>query len=151
MKKMTVALALMASQLAWSAEADQVRIEQPWIRLAPPNAMATGAFMVIRNTGNQPIQVVKAANPASKATELHTHLNENGVMKMRQIPAIRIEAGGEAVLKPGGLHVMLIDMKAPLKEGENVPLTLGFEDGSSTQIDVPVQRAPLAGNPHAGH
>jgi len=142
MKRLTMlAAGLMFSAGVLAGAADNVSVQDPYVRLAPPNAAATGAFMVIRNTGDKDIKVVKADNPVSKATELHTHLNEGGVMKMRPVPAIEIKAKGEAVLKPGGLHVMMIDLKAHLKEGDSVPITLTFDDGSSKQVDAKVVRA----------
>jgi copper(I)-binding protein len=128
-----------------------VTVDEPYVRLAPPNAPATGAFMVIKNAGDKDVKVVKADNPASKATELHTHLNENGVMKMRPVAAIDVKSKGEAVLKPGGLHVMLIDMKAPMKEGDVVPITLTFDDGSSKKVDAKVVRPMAAGMPAMDH
>ena len=145
-------LSMLAAGLLFSAgvlagAADNVSVQDPYVRLAPPNAAATGAFMVIRNTGDQDVKVVKADNPVSKATELHTHLNEGGVMKMRPVPAIEIKAKGEAVLKPGGLHVMMIDLKAPLKEGDSVPITLTFDDGSSKQVDARVVKPTAAPAP----
>jgi hypothetical protein len=108
--------------------------------MAPPGAMATGAFMVLKNNGDKDVKLVKAANPASKLTELHTHINEGGVMKMRPVAAIDIKAKGEALLQPGGLHVMLIDLKEPMKDGEKIAITLGFDDGSSKEISAPVRR-----------
>ena len=145
-------LSMLAAGLLFSAgvlagAADNVSVQDPYVRLAPPNAAATGAFMVIRNTGDKDVKLVKADNPVSKATELHTHLNEGGVMKMRPVPAIEIKAKGEAVLKPGGLHVMMIDLKAPLKEGDSVPITLTFDDGSSKQVDARVVKATAAPAP----
>ena len=122
-------------------------MQDPYVRLAPPSAPATGAFMVIRNAGDKDVRVVKADNPVSKATELHTYVNEGGVMKMRPIPAIEIKAKGEAVLKPGGLHVMMIDLKVPMKEGDTVPITLTFDDGSSKQVDARVVRPSPAPAP----
>ncbi len=139
---------LAASSLATTAlaagAADSITVVDPYVRQAPPGAPATGAFMVIRNSGSKEIKVIKADNPASKLTELHTHLNEGGMMKMRQVANIPVAAGGEAVLKPGGLHVMLIDLKTQLKDGDTVPITLSFDDGSSKKIDVPVKN-PMAG------
>lgn len=139
-------LSLLAAGLFFSAgvlaaAADKVSVENPYVRLAPPSASTTGAFMVIRNAGDKDVKLVRADNPVSRVTELHTHLNEGGVMKMRPVPAIEIKAGGEAALQPGGLHVMLIDLKAPLKEGDVVPLTLGFDDGSSKKVEARVLRA----------
>jgi len=141
-------LSLLASSLMFSAgvlagAADNVSIQDPYVRLAPPNAPATGAFMVIKNNGDKDVKVLKADNPVSKFTELHTHLNEGGVMKMRPVPSIEVKAKGEAVLKPGGLHVMMIDLKAPMKEGDVVPITLSFDDGSTKQVDAKVVR-PMA-------
>lgn len=136
---------MLAAGLAFSAgvlaaAADAVVVHEPYVRLAPPNAPATGAFMVIRNNGDKDVKVLHADNPASKVTEMHTHLNDGGVMRMRPVAAIEIKARGEAVLKPGGLHVMLIDLKAPMKEGDIVPITLTFDDGSSKQVEARVVR-----------
>jgi copper(I)-binding protein len=139
-----LAAGLLFSAGVLAGAADNVSVQDPYVRLAPPNAAATGAFMVIRNTGDKDVKVIKADNPVSKATELHTHLNEGGVMKMRPVQAIEIKAKGEAVLKPGGLHVMMIDLKAPLKEGDSVPITLTFDDGSSKQVDAKVVKATAA-------
>lgn len=141
-------VSLLAAGLIFSAgvlagAADNVTVQDPYVRLAPPNAPATGAFMVIRNNGDTDIKVLKADNPASRVTELHTHINDGGVMKMRPVPAIEIKAKGEAVLKPGSLHVMMIDLKAPMKEGDVVPITLSFDDGSSKQVDARVVK-PMA-------
>ena len=145
-------LSILAAGLLFSAgvlagAADNVSVQDPNVRLTPPSAPATGAFMVIRNAGDKDVRVVKADNPVSKATELHTYVNEGGVMKMRPIPAIEIKAKGEAVLKPGGLHVMMIDLKVPMKEGDTVPITLTFDDGSSKQVDARVVRPSPAPAP----
>lgn len=145
-------LSLLAAGLMFSAgvlagAADNITVQDPYVRLAPPNAPATGAFMVIKNTGDKDVKVLKADNPASRVTELHTHLNENGVMKMRPVAAIEVKAKGQAVLQPGGLHVMMIDLKAPMKEGDVVPITLSFDDGSSKQVDAKVVRPMAAGMP----
>ena len=147
-------LSLLAASLMFSAgvlagAADNVSVQDPYVRLAPPNAPATGAFMVIKNNGDKDVKVLKADNPVSKVTELHTHLNEGGVMKMRPVPAIDVKAKSEAVLKPGSLHVMLIDLKAPMKEGDVVPMTLTFDDGSTKQIEAKVVRPMAAGMPPA--
>ena len=148
MKKLTLlAAGLIASTAAFAGDADQVSVQDPYVRLAPPNAPATGAFMVIRNAGDKDVKVVKADNPVSRVTELHTHLNEGGVMKMRPVPAIDVKAKGEAVLKPGGLHVMLIDLKAPMMEGDTVPLTLTFDDGSTKKVDAKVVKPTAAPAP----
>lgn len=152
MKKIALFTAsLMFSAGVLAGAADAVSVHEPYVRLAPPNAPATGAFMVIRNGGAKDVKVVKADNPASKVTELHTHLNEGGVMKMRPVAGIDVKAGGEAVLKPGSLHIMMIDLKAPMKEGDVVPITLTFDDGSAKQVEAKVVRPMAAGMPMKEH
>ena len=152
MKKISLfAASLLFSAGVLAAAADNIAVQDPYVRLAPPNAPATGAFMVIKNNGDKDVKVVKADNTATKVTELHTHLNEGGVMKMRPVPAIEVKAKGEAVLKPGGLHIMLIDLKAPMKEGDMVPITLTFDDGSSKRVDAKVVRPMAAPMPMGEH
>jgi copper(I)-binding protein len=152
MKKLSVLLAgLMISVGALAASADMVTVQEPYVRLAPPNAPATAAFMVLKNGGDKDVKVMKADNPASKLTELHTHINDNGVMKMRPVAAIEIKAKGETKLQPGGLHVMLINLKAPMKEGDVVPITLTFDDGSSKNVDAKVMKPVAAGMPAMEH
>jgi copper(I)-binding protein len=152
MKKLSVLLAgLMISVGALAASADMVTVQEPYVRLAPPNAPATAAFMVLKNGGDKDVKVMKADNPASKLTELHTHINDNGVMKMRPVAAIEIKAKGETKLQPGGLHVMLINLKAPMKEGDVVPITLTIDDGSSKNVDAKVMKPVAAGMPAMVH
>ncbi|HTY98612.1 MAG TPA: copper chaperone PCu(A)C [Rhodocyclaceae bacterium] len=139
LRLLLAALAAVAAGSAFAAgAADGIVVENPYVRLAPPGAPATGAFMVLKNNGTKDVKIVKAESTASKVAELHNHVNEGGVMKMRQVPAMDIKAKGETVLKPGSLHVMLIELKAPLKEGDKVGITLGFDDGSSKQVEAPV-------------
>ena len=131
---------------AWAAD-NTIMIHDPYVRLAPPNAQATGAFMLLKNSGSTERKLIKAASPAAKTVELHTHINENGIMKMREVPAIDVKAHGQTELKPGSYHVMLIDMKAALKEGDIVPITLSFDDGSTQQIAAPVRKIQTTATP----
>jgi hypothetical protein len=133
--------AMAASALAQTAPSS-ITVSDPYVRAPAPNAPATGAFMVIKNAGKADRKVVKGESPVAKVTELHTHVEEGGVMKMRPVPDFALRAGSEAVLKPGSLHVMLIDLKQPLKEGDVVPITLSFDDGSSLKVEAPVRKLP---------
>lgn len=146
-----LALLLTASFPCASFAADPtLMIQDPYVRLAPPNAPATGAFMVIRNTGNSDRKLVKAESPVARVVELHNHINENGVMKMREVASIEVKASGQAELKPGSYHVMLIGMHKPLNEAENVPITLRFDDGSTMQINAPVRKLQMTMPPEKG-
>ena len=117
-----------------------LRISDPYVRLAPPNAPASAAFMVISNSGSAERKLLKAQGPVAKTVELHTHVNDHGIMKMRAVEHIAIKANGLTELKPGSYHIMLIDLVQALNEGDVVPLTLSFDDGSSQQISAPVRK-----------
>ncbi len=145
-RRLILAAALCAAAtsaaLAFAGEraAERVTARDPFVRLMPPHQPNTGAFMRLRNGGDQGHKLVAAASPAAKVVELHEHVHDGGVMKMRPVKEIEIKARGETVLEPGGLHVMLIGLVKPLKEGEAVPITLTFEDGSTVKIEAPVRR-----------
>ena len=144
-------LLLTAALPLLSLAADRaLRIADPYVRLVPPNAPASAAFMVISNSGSAPRQLLKAQSPVAKTVELHTHVADHGVMKMRPVASIAVDAKGQVELKPGSYHIMLIDLKQPLSEGDSVPITLIFDDGSSQQIAAPVRKIQAAA-PAANH
>ena len=118
----------------------RITVDGPYVRLMPPTQPNTGAFMVLKNADDKDHRLVKAESPAAKVVELHEHVNEGGVNRMRPVKDIEIKARSEAVLKPGGLHVMLIGLVRPLTEGEPVSITLTFEDGSHKLISAPTRR-----------
>jgi copper(I)-binding protein len=115
-------------------------VTDAYVRLVPPSAPTSAAFMVIGNAGNAERQLIGAQSPAARAVELHSHSSEMGVMKMRQVPSIGIKAKGRAELRPGSYHIMLIDIRPALKEGDFIPITLTFDDGSSLRIMAPVRK-----------
>ncbi len=117
-----------------------IQIQHPYARAVPPGQPNSAAFMTLRNMGDADNAVVSASSPEAKVVELHTHTMEDGMMKMRRIEKIAIPAKGETVLKPGGLHIMLIGLKQQLKPGMKVSLTLNFTDGSETTVEAPVQQ-----------
>ena len=121
------------------AGSTDVAVADAYVRQPPPAARTGAAFFTLKNAGKTEVRLVAAENPASNITELHNHINEGGVMKMRQVKDIPVPAGGQAKLEPGGLHVMLIDLKQPLKAGDTVPLTLRFDDGGKQLVNVPVR------------
>lgn len=134
---------------ACAGDAETVAVDAPYIRALPPHIPVAGAFMTLHNTSRKEVRLVRADSPVAKSVELHTHLIENGMMAMRRIPEMRIPAGGALVLEPSGHHIMLIDLKAPLRAGALVPITLTFSDGSSRGVEVEVGGAHAA--QHAVH
>lgn len=132
-----------APALSFAADAE-IGISAPYVRLVPPGTPTSAAFMNIQNNGSVERKLIRAESAAAKAVELHNHINDNGMMRMRQVKEIPIQAKGETALKPGSYHIMLIDLKQALKEGENVALTLVFDDGSRQKINAPIVK-PQAG------
>jgi copper(I)-binding protein len=114
-------------------------IDHPFARATPPGAKTGGAFFVVENTGKTSDKLIRVASPAAGATELHEMAMDGGVMKMRAITSMDVPAGGKLELKPGGYHVMMFDLKQPLKPGDKVPLTLTFEKAGSILVSVDVE------------
>ena len=152
MNKFIQTTTLLAALLAGHAMAQTaaVKVEGAWARASVPGQMGTGAFMKL--TAKDGAKLVGASSPVAGVTEVHEMKMEGDVMKMRAVPAIDLPAGKAVELKPGGYHVMLLDLKAPLATNTTVPLTLTFKDAkgveSRLELKVPVAaRAP--GNPGA--
>lgn len=147
-KRTLFALAL---ALAAAPSFAQVAVADAWVRGTVAAQKATGAFMNLTSPADSAL--VSASSPVAGLVEVHEMAMDGGVMKMRAIPQLPLPAGKTVSLKPGGYHVMLMDLKGPLKEGETVPIALTFagKDGKRTtqEIKAPVRAltAP-AGMPH---
>ena len=131
--------ALIAPVFAGTA-ADDIQVMDPWAREVPPNMTTSAGFLTMKNNGTVEHRLVGAESPATGMVELHTHINDNGVMRMRPVKDMPVPPGGTTELKPGGLHLMLMMLKKPLKAGEKMPITLIFEDGSKKEIQAEVRR-----------
>lgn len=129
----------LSSTIVFANQADNISVEAPYAREVPPGAPASASFMTLINHSSKDIKLVSGHSSASKLTELHSHTNDNGVMRMRQVDSITIPASGKVQLKPGGFHIMLINPYKPLKAGQKISLTLTFKDGSSKAINMPVK------------
>jgi copper(I)-binding protein len=136
--------------IAFPAQA-QVQIEKPWARATAPGAKVAGGYMVIRNAGAAADRLLSASSAASAKVELHVHINEAGVMKMREVPGYDVPAKGSFELKPGGAHLMFIDIKRPFKEGEKVPVRLKFEKAGEVSAEFHVGRLGGSAAPAAQH
>lgn len=135
-----------------------ITVTAPWARATPGGAQVAVAFLEIQAAPGVEDKLIGARTPAAGSVELHDHINDAGVMKMRRIEGIPIKGAQSVVLKPGGLHAMLIDLKVPLKEGDKVTFTLIFEKAGDLQIDVPVAKIGAGGptgapatDGHQGH
>jgi len=154
MKSLLLTSAL-AALISLNANAD-ITVQQAYIRSSAPGAPTGAAFMRLSNTGPTPLSLDGARTERAAASELHNHVSDNGVLRMRRVETIEVPAGGSVELEPGGYHLMLMGLQRPLREGETVPVTLHFSDGSEQRLQLPVQRnAPAstgAQHPHGvGH
>jgi copper(I)-binding protein len=134
-------LAFVATLVAICAHA-QTAVNDPWIRGTVANQKATGMFARITSAAGG--KLVAASSPLAGVVEVHEMTMDGNMMKMRPVPALNLPAGKSVELKPGGYHVMLMDLKKELKEGETVPVTLVNEgkDGKRESIEV---KAPVRG------
>ena len=121
----------------------QVTIDMPWARATAAKAMAGGAFMTITSVGAD--RVTKIESPVAANVALHQTVEEAGVMKMKPVPALVLIAGKSVTLKPGGYHVMLMGLKAPLKQGEHFPITVFFANSPPVTVEVQIAAPGAAG------
>ncbi|AOG24105.1 copper chaperone PCu(A)C [Acidovorax sp. RAC01] len=136
---------LMAS--AAFAQTASVKVEGAWARATVQGQKGTGAFMKL--TAPEGAKLVGASSPAAGVTEVHEMKMEGDVMKMRAVPVLDLPAGKTVELRPGGYHVMLLDLKAPLAKGTSVPVTLVFQDAKGAEsrlnVSLPVATTPPGG------
>ncbi len=141
-----VAAMTLASAQAFAGD---ITVNHAWARASAGMAKAGAAFMMIKNEGGSD-KVLSAKADVSAKVELHTHIMDGEIMRMRQVDSIDVAGGAVTKLAPGGLHVMLIGLKAPLKEGDSFPMTLVFEKAGEIAVDVKVKK-PGAMGAHKGH
>lgn len=137
------AFAAETAQKETSGLQSKIKIENVRVRLPAPGMKNTGMFMEISNSDTVEHTIVKATGTDSNIVELHDHINTNGVMQMREIKEIRLKPGSKTVLKPGSLHVMLIDIKKELKEGEDIEVGLVFSNNETINVKGPVQKIQI--------
>jgi copper(I)-binding protein len=124
-----------------------VTVSHPWARATPGGVKVGGAFLEMKAATGQGDRLVGARSPAAGAVELHSHVMEKGIAKMRRVDAIALRAGASVVLKPSGYHLMLTGLHAPLKEGDLLKLTLVFEKAGEIEVDATVEPVGAMG-PH---
>ena len=134
------ALLLPPAALAHDYTHGSLKIGHPWARETASMARAGGAFMNIENTGDSADKLLGATSPMAGRVEVHTVIREGDVMRMREVPVLDLAPKSRTELKPGGYHIMLMDLKAPLKVGDRFPMTLTFDKAGSITIDIVVEK-----------
>ena len=138
---------MVATAQAQNAKVGSVQIENAYTRATVPGQQVAGGFMKIENKGAAD-QLISASSPVSGEVQLHEMAMDGNVMKMRQVKDIAVPAGGAIELKPGGLHLMFMNIKAPLTAGDTVPVKLKFAKAGEVEVKMPVN---AMGNPGGGH
>lgn len=136
---LSVLIAMTASlgAQAQSPAKTEVKVFDAWARTTVPGASVSAAYMHIKSA--RPMKLVKAESPVAGMTEIHQMSMKDGVMNMSAVDAVDIPAGKLVDLRPGGLHVMLMQLKQPIKKGDEIPLKLTFEDAAKKTIVLDVK------------
>jgi periplasmic copper chaperone A len=147
MKRFLYTLVLCAGigHAALAQTAGSIEVTHAWARATAATAKTGAAYLTLVNKGASDDRLVAIAGTVAAKPELHVTSAENGVMKMRPLPAVEVKAGAQAELKPGGMHIMLIGLAAPLKEGQTFPLTLTFEKAGKVEVTFTVEKAGAMG------
>jgi len=142
MKRLTLMVCAVTYTLLFSINsfASELEISKYYIRATPPHAKTSAAFFTLTNNTDKNIKLVAVNSDIAEQVQIHTNLNQDGLMKMRQVDAIMIEANSSRSFQPGGYHVMFLGLKNDLIEGQNIVLTLYFDNGDQIEVDTPVQK-----------
>ncbi|MCL1038624.1 copper chaperone PCu(A)C [Shewanella submarina] len=130
--------------------AQEVQVDDGFVRAMPPTVPNSAAYMTLKNPGKAKV-LVGVRTQAAQEAQLHTLIEEQGMVKMRQVSEFSLPAEGELVLAPSGDHIMLLGLTQPLKEGEEVGLTLIFADESEQLISLPVRKGASQNHHHHHH
>lgn len=154
------ALLLSGFANAHDYKSGNLHIDHPWSKQVPPTSAVAAAFFNVMNHGDEDDTLLSAESPIAGKTELHAHIHEDGMMKMREVENIDIPANSTRTLKPGSYHIMFFNLQKVPALGDRFPLTLHFSKAGAIKIDVAVEKATYkpAGqetkemkNAHAGH
>lgn len=157
MKSLLLTLAFAASlfaPLSHAQTAQGIVVDQAYARATVPGQSSGGAYLTLQNKGKQADALLSAQSSAAQSVELHTMKMEGDVMRMREVSRIDIAAGQTVTMEPGkGYHIMLMGLKAPLKAGDKIPLTLQFEKAGKqeTSLEVKDGKAANDDNKHGEH
>ena len=131
---------LLLAALAAAPAMAQIKIENAWARATPPGAKIAAGYLTMRNVGSAPDRLVSASSPAAEKVEMHITIKDGDIFRMRQVKGYELAAGATLELKPAGAHLMLVNVREPLKEGAQVPLTLRFERAGELKTELHVGR-----------
>jgi copper(I)-binding protein len=127
----------------------QIQIDHPWSRATAPGAKIAAGYLTMRNDSAAADRLLGGSSPLAAKVETHVTVKDGDIMRMREVKGYEVPAKGSFELKPGGAHLMLVDIKQPFKEGDRIPLTLRFEKAGEIKTELVVSRSgPPSGHMH---
>ena len=142
-------LVIAAPAAAHDYKLGALEIGNPWARATPQTAPTGGGYLTVKNTGTEPDRLLSVSSPAASAVQVHEMKMDGSIMRMREVDhPLEIKPGQTVTLAPGGLHLMMMGLKAPLKQGEKVPLTLAFEKAGKIDVELDVEAMGAMPMPH---
>ncbi len=160
----TTCLVLLVSLVTLTAEAEMkhakasdIQAHMTWVRAVPPVAKTTAAYMMLHNYSQQDDRLIAIESPVSEVVEMHATEVSDGIMKMTKIQDVVVPAKGHIMFEPAGNHIMLINLKQPLKVGSMIPVTLVFEHHGRIDMQLVVSHPPEGNDSdemdmqHSGH
>ena len=149
---LAAALLLASGALAEPYKVGAIEVDTPWTRATPKGATIAGGYMTVKNTGTEPDRLVGGSAENAAELQLHEMKMEQGVMKMRELKGgLEIKPGETVELKPGGLHVMFVGLKQPLRQGDRLKASLKFERAGAITVDYAVEAIGAKEPAHGGH
>jgi len=154
-----IAAAIAVALIAWNTDVNageiklgQLEIKAPWARASAGKAKNGAAYITqIINHGAAADRLVAVSSDVAMKTEIHNHIKDGGIMKMRKVDGVDVKPGHPAVLKPGGYHIMMMGLKAPLKMGDMFHVTLEFEKAGKIKVMVPIMKVGASSGPMMNH
>ena len=135
-----LALAVYGQVHAQTPDAKPIVVDHPWARATPAGAKTGAAYMTLINNGSAGDRLLGATTPVADKIQFHSVSEDNGVSRMREMHDVAVAPGARVTFSPGGMHVMLVELKQPLKEGQTFPLSLTFEKAGNVDVMVSVAK-----------
>ena len=130
----------LSNQTHAQTSTNTITVEQAWARATPRGALTGAAYMTLINKGASADRLLSATTPMADHVQFHKQTEDNGVSRMREIKVVELERGTKVIFKPGEMHMMIVGLKQPLKEGQTFPLTLQFEKAGHVDVNVPIEK-----------
>ncbi len=141
--KVLISLTLGLAAPVASADSGEIRIRDAWVQAAPPNVKVLAAYLEISNNGGKPEILVNVSSPAFDQVGIHRSVMHGNMAHMEHLKELAIPPHASVTLKPGGLHLMLMDAKKPIHAGDSIPMTLTFKNGGKVAVTATVRSSQM--------